>query len=398
MYDTGFPWENHMTIHLRHSGSALLLLAGSLISGCGQITGKPAAAPPAPPPPEVSVSAVLAEAVTDYEDFPGRLEAINSIEIKPRVTGFLSKINFKEGSIVKKGEILFEIDDRKYKAELDSAEGNAVQMDGRKKRLDADYNRAVTLLDKAAISREEYDKIVGDRTEADGNLKIAKAKQEMAKLNLDWTKVDAPLTGRISRRFVDPGNLVLENQTILTTIVDFDPIYAYFDLDERTTLRYQKLIHTKKIEWSLDTKLPVYLGLADEQDFPHKGAIHFADNRVDPDTGTWRLRGVFANPNEELAAGLFVRIRLPIGTPYTAKLVAEQALGTDQGQKFVYVVDKANKVAYRRVVAGRLHKGLRAISEGLEEGEKVIVSGLQRARPGIEVTPVEVPMRPTKGK
>lgn len=387
-----------MTQRIFTMGLALYALSALALSGCGPAKGPVTGAPAAPPPPEVSVSTVITEQVTDYEDFPGRLEAINAVEIKPRVTGFLNKVNFKEGSIVNKGDVLFEIDEKPYKADLDRTEGIVQQMDGRLKRLEADFIRAETLLPKNAVSKEEYDRIVGDRTESKGNLKVAKANQEMAAMKLGWTRVEAPLTGRISRRFVDPGNLVLENQTILTTVVDFDPIYAYFDLDERTTLRYQKLIHAKKVEWSMDAKLPVHLGLADEDDFPHQGTIHFADNKVDPDTGTWRLRGVFANADEALSAGLFVRIRLPIGSPYMAKLVAEQALGTDQGQKFVYVVDKANKVSYRRVVAGRLHHGLRAIVDGLEVGEKVIVSGLQRARPGIDVTPVEIPMRPSKDK
>jgi RND family efflux transporter MFP subunit len=381
------------------SGLPVVLFTASLaISGCGSSQGQ--APGPQPKPPEVSVSAVVTEKVTDYEDFPGRLEAINSIDIRARVTGFLDKVNFKEGSVVKKDDVLFVIDPRWYKADLDRTEGIVLQMDGRLKRLEADFTRAKTLLPKNAISHEEYDKTVGDRTEAEGNLAVAKANRETAKLKLGWTEVRAPLTGRISRRFIDPGNLVKEDETVLTTIVDLDPIYAYFDLDERTTLRFQKLVRDKKIAWSTEAKLTVYLGLANEENdtstdqkgFPRKGTIHFADNRVDPDTGTWRLRGIFRNEDLSLSSGLFVRVRLPIGDPFDALLVAEQALGTDQGQKFVYVVDEHNMVSSRRVQIGRLHHGLRAITSGLNAGEKVIVSGLQRARPGIEVTPVVVPM------
>jgi len=390
------------------------LLVSTLMLGCGT-----SAAPPPGPfskIPEVLVSSVISEKVTDYEDFPGRLEAVNSIDIRARVTGFLTKFNFKEGSMVKKGEVLFEIDNRPYKAELDRTQGIVLQMEGRLKRMQADFARADSLLPINAVSKEDYDKIVGDRTEAEGNLKVAKANLDTASLKLDWTKVESPLTGRVSRRFIDPGNLVKEDETILTTIVDLNPIYAYFDLDERTALRYQKLIREEKIAWSTDAKLPVYLGLANEENetspqsqgfpkgFPRLGTIHFADNKVDPDTGTWRLRGLFANGDLSLTSGLFVRIRLPIGEPYQATMVAEQSLGTDQGQKFVYVVKDVHKVVednkevfrgtvdYRQVNVGRQHGGLRVISKNLNRGEVVIVSGLQRARPGLEVTVVTVPM------
>jgi RND family efflux transporter MFP subunit len=358
------------------------------ISGCGPAPAQSQLPPPKPP--EVTVSKVVTRKVTDYEDFPGRIEAINAVEIRTRVTGFVTKVNFREGSIVKQGDVLFEIDPRPYKAEFDRTGGVVLQMDGRLKRLDADLARAKNL--KAipgAMSQEDFDKIVGDHTEAEGNLKVAKANLETAKLKLDWTKVEAPLTGKISRRYVDPGNLVKEDDTVLTSVVDFDPIYAYFDVDERTTLRVQKLIRDKSIAWSMEGKLPVFLGLPDEKDHLRKGFVHFADNRIDPDTGTWRLRGKFDNKDDALAAGLFVRIRLPIGVEHDAKLIPEQALNTDQGQKFVYVVDKDNKVSSRRVKVGPVHLGMRTVVEGLEAGERIIVNGLQRARPGIEVTPVE---------
>ncbi len=361
-----------------------------LLSGCRPTQAQNGALKP--PPPEVSVSAAVTETVQDYEDFPGRMEAVNSVEMRARVTGYLDKVHFQEGSLVKKKDLLFEIDPRPYENELARAEGTIVQTEGQLKRLEADIARASTLLGSKNISREEYDRIAGDRVVAAGALEVAKADQKKAKLNLSWTKVHSPLTGRISRRFIDPGNLVKADETILTTIVDLDPIYANFDLDERTALRFQALVRAGKISWSLDAGLPVLLGLADEEGFPRQGKINFADNKVDPDTGTWRMRAHFKNADHALSPGLFVRIRLPIGNSYQATLVSEQALGTDQGQKFVYVVDDDNKVAYRRVKVGLLHHGLRVITEGLAKGEKVIVSGLQRARPGIEVTPLLVPM------
>jgi RND family efflux transporter MFP subunit len=351
------------------------------LAGCARMQAQN----PPPPPPAVKVSLPVMKEVTDYEDFPGRMEAVNSVSLRARVTGYLDKVNFKEGAIVNKDEVLFEIDPRSYAAELARAEGNVAQSDGHLKRLDHDFDRAAMLLPRGAVGREEYDKVAGDRVEARGALDVAKASLEMARLNLAWTKVRAPLTGRISSRYVDPGNLVKADDTILTTIVSLDPIYTTFDLDERTTLRLQHLIRDGKIYWSLEGGVPVLLGLADNDGYPLRGSINFADNRVDADTGTWRLRALVKNADQALAPGMFVRVRLPIGNPYRAMLVSEKALGTDQGQKHVYVVDSSKKASYRRVKVGRLHDGLRVVTEGLAKDDKVIVTGLQRVRPGFEV-------------
>jgi RND family efflux transporter MFP subunit len=368
-----------------------LLLACPVVVGCARTQAQQGPAPP--PPPEVQVSLpVIREDITDYEDFPGRMEAVNDITIRARVTGYLEKANFREGEEVQQGAVLFEIDDRPYRAELARARGNVQQAQGHLERLNADYQRSSGLFARGALGREDFDRVIGDRTEAAGALEVAKANVEMAQLNLDYTKVRAPASGRVSRRYLDPGNLVKADDTALTSIVSLDPIYAYFDLDERSTLKAQRLIREGKIQWNPDVGLPVYLALADEERFPRKGTINFTDNRVDPDTGTWRLRARFDNPDRLLAPGLFVRIHLPIGQPYKAILVAEKALGTDQGQKFVYVVDDANKVSYRRVKVGRLHDGLRVITDGLKAGEKIVVNGLQRVRPDIEVKAELVPM------
>jgi RND family efflux transporter MFP subunit len=344
-----------------------------------------------PPTPEAMVSLPVVREVTDYEDFPGRLEAVNSVEIRARVSGYLEKMHFKEGATVKKDDLLFEIDDRPYKADLARAEGNLIQSECHLKRLEADFRRAQNLLPKNAIGQEDYDKIVGDRAEASGMLSVAKANRDLSLLNLSYTKVLAPISGRISRRMIDPGNMVKADETALTTIVSLDPIYAYFDVDERTALRLQRLVRARKI-LSPEDGMPVFMGLADEDGFPLAGRITFADNRVDADTGTWRLRAVFKNSDNSLAPGLFVRLRLPTSEPYRPTLVCEQALSTDQGQKSVWVVDAANKVSYRRVKVGRQHGGLRVITEGLAPTERIVVSGLQRVREGGEVIPKEVPM------
>jgi RND family efflux transporter MFP subunit len=369
------------------------LVAVAALAGCGA----PQAALGPPPPPEVLVSFPVSRKVTDYEDFPGRTEAVVSVDLRARVNGYLSKVNFKEGAEVKEGDVLFEIDPRPYKAAYDQAVGNLASMEARLKRMDLDLARARKLVDTRAMSQEDYDKIEGDRGEAAASLEALKAAVERAKLDLDFTKVLAPVSGQISRRYIDPGNLVKADDTILSTLVSLDPIYAYFDLDERTTLRLQRLIRDHKVNWSPDAGLPVLLGLADEEGFPQKGVINFADNRVDPETGTWRLRGLFANPGHFLSPGLFVRIRLPIGEPYEAIMVCEQALGTDQGQKFVYIVNDDSDPVYRRVQVGRLHQGLRVIAEGLAKNDKVVVSGLQRIRPGMKVSPKVVAMEEVAG-
>lgn len=379
--------------HLRVSLSPCLLV---LIAGCGAPSAATNGAKP--PPPEVTVSAAVKKEVTDYEDFPARVESVNSVDIKARVTGYLDKVNFTDGTDVKQGEVLFEIDPRSYQVKLARAEGSIVQAQGRLRRLDADLQRASTLLAIKGTSQAEYDQIAGDRKATEGMLDIAKADRDDARINLEWCKVRAPFGGRISRRYIDPGNLVEADKTVLTTIVDMDHMYAYFDVDERTTLKFQKLVRDGKIQWSMATGLPVMLGLVDEEGYPRTGTINFADNRLDADSGTWRLRAVFENADHALSAGMYVRMRLPIGLPYKTVLVPEQSLGTDQGQRFVYVVDDANMVSSRRVKIGRIHQGLRAISEGLAEGEKVIVSGLQRARQGIEVQPALAAMTEQKSE
>jgi RND family efflux transporter MFP subunit len=367
-------------------GSCVFLVLAAV--GCNA----PAPAGPPPAAPEVLVSLPVTREITDYEDFPGRVEAINSIDVRARVTGYLDRFNFREGEEVKQGEVLFEIDVRPYQAELNRAEANVVQAQARLNRLEADAKRAEMMFRRGAIGQEELDKVTGDRAEAGAAVGVARANRDLAALNVGFTRVQAPISGRITRRNIDPGNLVKADDTVLATIVSLDPIYAYFDVDERTTLRLQRLIREGAVEWSPDKGLEVLLGLADEDSFPRRGTVTYTDPRIDPETGTWRLRGEFANRTHVLSPGMYVRVRLPVGRPYTGLAVAEQALGTDQGQKFVYVVDDAGEVSYRRVKVGRLHEGFRIIADGLAPGEKVVVSGLQRIRQGVKVQPKVVEM------
>jgi RND family efflux transporter MFP subunit len=360
-------------------------------AGCGPREASPSSA--APRPPDVVVSRPVVKQITDYNDFTGRTEAVASVEVRARVTGYLEKVLFKEGDDVKKGQPLFDVDPRVYQADLKRAEAILQQAKARLDRMELDFKRAEPLLPSQAISREDYDRIVGDRNEAKAAVGMAQAAVDLAKLNLGFTTVTSPIDGRASRQLIDPGNMVKADETPLTTIVTLDPIYAYFDADERSVLNFRRLMQAGKVKPARESQAPVLMGLIDEEDekgdplFPHAGVINFADNRVDAMTGTLRLRGKFDNPKHFLAPGLFVRVRVPIGAPHPAILVSERALGNDQGQKFVYVVNEKNEVVYRRVKVGTLQDGLRVIEEGLAQNEQVVVDGLQRVRPGMTVQP-----------
>jgi RND family efflux transporter MFP subunit len=344
----------------------------------------------------VSVSRPVEEYVTDYAVFTGWTAAVDSVELRARVWGYLDKVKFQEGALVNKGDVLFEIEPHTYQAALDQAHGNVLQMEARLTRLNADVARAERLSGKGAMSREEYDRTVGDRGEAAGSLAAYRAAVDRAQLDLEYTRVIAPISGRASRYVVTAGNLVQAGDqgggTLLTTIVSVDPMYAYFDVDEHTVLRVRKLIREGKAKSARDGELPVWLGLANEGGYPRQGTVNFVDNQVNPKTGTLRLRGVFPNQDEALSPGYFVRVRAPIGFPHHALLVSDRAIDTDQGQKIVYVVDRDNKVLSRPVRLGALHDGLREITDGLKSDERVIVNCLQQVRPGVTIEPKDVDM------
>ena len=344
----------------------------------------------------VMVSYPVEREVTDYADYTGRTAAVDSVEVRARVWGYLDKVNFKEGALVTKGDVLFEIDPRTYKATLAQAEGNLAATQAKLVRLEADLKRSQTLLATKAISREDFDKATGDRGEAASSLLALKATVEQAKLDLEFTKVTAPISGRVGRAIITEGNLIQSGQaggTLLTTIVSVDPMYVYFDVDERTVLQVRRMIREGKAKSARDIDLPVSLSLANEENFPHKGTINFVDNQVNPKTGTLRLRGVFPNSKETLTPGFFGRVRVPIGYAHNALLISDRAIDTDQGQKIVYVIDKDTKVTVRPIRTGALHDGLRAIDDGLQPKDRVVVNGLQLVRPGMTVEPklVEMP-------
>jgi RND family efflux transporter MFP subunit len=246
------------------------------------------------------------------------------------------------------------------------------------------------MLATKSIGQEEYEKITGDLAEAQSAVKASVAARDMAKLNLDYSRVTAPIDGRIGRRLIDPGNMVKADETALTYIAKLDPMYAYFDVDERSYLRLYRFFTAQGIT-TLDQlrQIPVAMGLSDEEGFPHQGKVNFVDNHIDPNTGSVWVRGIFPNPGKFLTPGLFVRVRLPVGDPHRAVLVPERALGTDQGQKYVYVLSDKNEATYRRLQVGAQHGQLRVVEKGIEPGERLIVSGLQRVRPGVKVEPKE---------
>jgi RND family efflux transporter MFP subunit len=363
-----------------------------LVAGCA---GAPSGAPVTPPTP-VTVSRPVERYVTDYADFTGRTAAVDSVEVRAHVWGYLDKVNFKKGAMVKKGDVLFELDPRPYQALLDQAKGKVALDEAQLAYHEAEYQRYLRLVGRDAASRSDMDKTAAARGIDLANIAADKATVASRRLDLEYTKVIAPVSGRVSRYVVTLGNLIQSGDqnggTLLSTIMSVDPMYAYFDVDEHTALRVRQLVREGKSDSPRDGGYPVSLGLANEQGYPHEGTIDFVDNQVNPKTGTIRLRGVFPNKDQHLLPGLFARVRSPIGRPHMALLVSDRALDTDQGQKIVYVVDKENKVVSRPVRLGSLHDGLREVSDGLKPGESVIINGLQQVRPGAVVEPTVVDM------
>src|SRR5262245_3877796 len=372
-----------------HTRNRILALLFPIVALTGCQGEKPP--PPTPKPAEVLVSRPVEQEVTDYEIFTGRTDADKRVELRSRVTGYLEKITFSDGAMVKENDLLFIIDPKPFKAELARAEANLAQARTKLRLAEAEAARAQALVNRQAISREDYERIVAalDETKAAG--RVAESNVELARLNLTYTEIRAPFEGRMSRRMVDPGNLVKADETMLSTIVTTSPIDVYFDVDERTLLR--RKLQAGALTDAQKLKIPVQIGLVDEEGtFPHKGTVSFLDNRLDTNTGSMWMRAQFDKPARPIAAGMFSRIRFLLGDPYKAILVAEQAVGTDQGQKFVFVINDKNRAEYRRVMVGQLHGARRVIKEGVEPGERVVVMGLQRIKVGDEVNPKEVPM------
>jgi len=317
------------------------VLASAAATGC-----QPAQSGPVRTTPIAVYDLPITRTVTDYEEFPGDTDSPYSVQVTARVSGYLNDpVYFKDGTMVEKNAKLFQIDLRMYEADLHRAEGTVAQYEAHVERLKKEYVRAKNLLTSRSVSQEEHDRYKADYDEAEANLEVAKANRELAKLNLEWTEVRSPISGLLSRRMVDPGNLVRADNTVLTSIVSLDPLYVYFDVHEQAMLKIKRLMQEGKLQLQAQgaKAVPIDIGLADEAEFPHHGVVDFTDNRVDLNTGTLRFRAKIDNPadahgNRFIVPGLFVRVRLPIGDPHPALMIREQALVTDQGRKTVYVL------------------------------------------------------------
>lgn len=365
--------------------SALAGAVSLILSACAPSVGQPATATQAPPAPEVTVAEVIHEPLRDWSEFTGRLDAVQSVEVRPRVNGYIDRIEFEEGARVKKGQVLVRIDPRPFRAEVERQIAARTRARSQWELARANHARAQRLIDENAISREEYERLSSDENVAASDVAAAGAALEAARLNLEFTQVRAPIDGRVSRAFITRGNLV-SSDSLLTTLVSDDPIYASFDADEQTFLHYSR---TTENRGGGD---PVFMGLADEQDYPHAGALNFIDNQVDRRTGTIHARAVFANPRGVFTPGLFVRIRLVGHDTRDAVLIDDRAVGTDLGKKFVMRLKPDSTVDFQNVTLGAEVNGLRVVTSGLVPGDVIVVNGLQRVRPGALVSATKVDM------
>ncbi|HEY1725412.1 MAG TPA: efflux RND transporter periplasmic adaptor subunit [Steroidobacteraceae bacterium] len=367
-------------------GASLLLPLG----GCGKAGG-----PQSPPPPQVSVAQVLERRVKDWDEFTGRFQAVESVEIRPRVSGYIDQVAFKEGGPIKRGDLLFVIDPRPYKADFDHATADVKRYKTAFDLAQIELNRVQRLRDSGAVSQEELDERKSTLAQAESNVSGANATLESATLNLSFTRVTSPIAGRVGRAEVTRGNLVTGGSnggTLLTTVESIDPIYVYFEGSEQAYLHYNEMARAGERPSSRDAPNPVRIGLADEEGFPHTGTMDFVDNQVNPQTGTIRGRAVLDNKDGLFTPGLFARVQLLGSSEYTAILIDDAAVNTDQNQKYVLLLGPNNQVEYRRVKLGRMIDSLRIVREGLKAGDVIVVSGAQRVHPGITVTPQKVSM------
>ncbi len=411
------------------TGVVAIAVVVAAVSGCGDGSGQSAGDPP---PPEVTVVRPLQTEIVVWDKYTGRMAAVQSVEVRARVSGHLESIHFAEGEDVARGDVLFVIDPRPFQASLQSAEAQLNrtraevkasesllrQAEAEKAQADAALQlarqregRASKLLEQNAISDEEYDQRASERSQANADVEaavasieaaranietaraavvVAEAAVDSAKLELEYCEIRSPIAGRIGNRLITVGNLInggSSQASLLTTIVSLDPIHAYFDANEREVLNYMRMVSAGQRENSRsgDVRNPVFMKLADENGYPHRGHIDFVDNRIDPNTGTMRARAIFPNPDRLLTPGMFAEVRLPGDLRGEAILIPDAAVGSDQSETFVYVVDESDEVQRSRVELGSMHQGLRIVREGLAADQRLVVSGLQMIRQGMKV-------------
>ena len=376
------------------AGIAGLFLVATFGFGC-----RSAESAAAPPPPTVSVAPVIERQITEWDEFTGRLDAVQKVEIRPRVSGYIDRVAFTEGKEVKAGDLLFQIDPRPYQAELDKARAEEERVKTRSVLAKQEVDRAEKMLAKRAISQEEMDERTNALQESVSAIASAKAAVEQAALNVEFTHITSPIDGRVSRTEITKGNLVASGPaaaTLLTTVVSLNPIYAYFDGDEQSYLKYVKLAHSGELRSSREVKTPVYMGLANEEGYPHEGYIDFLDNQVNAAAGTIRIRAVFDNRERLFTPGLFAKIKIVGSGKYKAILVRDSAVGTDQDKKYVLRLAPDGTVQSQFVQLGPLVDGLRIIREGLKPGDKIVVNGTLKVRSGMQVKADVTPMQETE--
>lgn len=365
-----------------------MVLLITQLSGCDK--GVAQNAPP--PPPEVSAAPVLIKPVSQWDNFNGRVEAVQSVQLRPRVSGYIDSVNYREGDEVKKGQVLFTIDDRSYRAALEQAKAELARARSQASLARSESGRSEKLIGTQAISREAWEQRRSAASQAQADVLAAEAAVDMAQLNLDFTRVTAPIDGRASRAQITAGNLVTagDSASVLTTLVSQQQMYVYFDVDENTFLNYQAMARQGQQRHAL----PVEIALVGEQGFPHQGKIDFTDNQLTASTGTIRMRALLDNQQRQFTPGLFARVRLPGSAQFEAVLIDDKAVLTDQDRKFVYVVDGEGKAQRRDIQPGAMIDGLRIVKSGLHAGDKVIIAGLQKVfMPGMPVTAQQVAMR-----
>ncbi|MBB3277987.1 MULTISPECIES: efflux RND transporter periplasmic adaptor subunit [Pseudoxanthomonas] len=371
---------------------AASVLSLAILAGC---SGGQASETGAPPPPSVSVAPVLIKPVSQWDEFSGRIEAIENVELRPRVSGYIDRVNYTEGQEVKKGEVLFTIDARSYRAELARAQAELARARTQAELGRSEAERARKLSELQAISTEEYEQRRSAAAQAQANVAAAQAAVDSARLNLEWTQVRAPIDGRAGRALVTAGNLVTagDSASVLTTLVSLDKVHVHFDADERAFLRYAEMARKGERPSERDGKVPVQVALADDQGFPYNGTVDFLDNQVDRSTGTIRARAVLDNKDRLFTPGLYARVRLLGSGEFKAALIDDKAVLTDQDRRYVYVVDKEGKAQRRDVKLGRMVQGLRIVEQGLVAGDRVIISGVQKVFfPGMPVNAKVVAM------